>query len=92
MKASLRGHAAVVKILLDNGANIDLQNLVSFCDRNDVLLFRRILLHVSMFCVQRGESALILASGSGHLEVVDVLLAYKAQVELQDKVRMLHLQ
>ena len=36
---------------------------------------------------QWGENALMLASGSGHTAVVQLLLSSGAQVDLQDKVR-----
>lgn len=42
-----------------------------------------------VFCVQNGDSALMLAAGSGHQAVVDVLINHKALVNLQNSVRQL---
>ena len=37
-------------------------------------------------CVQSGDSSLMMASGKGHVEMVDNLLQHGARVDLQSKV------
>ena len=45
-------------------------------------------IHYLLLCVshQDGLSSLMVASGNGHVEVVDKLLQHGATVDLQDKV------
>jgi len=42
---------------------------------------------LSRSVLQRGRTALMLAGGSGHTVVVQLLLSSGAQVDLQDEVR-----
>ena len=51
-------------------------------DHSDVLL----LLLFSLSCMQRGNTALMLASEGGHLDVVKELLKAQADVNAQDEV------
>ena len=43
--------------------------------------------HFSLNYVQDGTTALFVAAQNGHLRVVEVLIAAKAQVDIQQKVR-----
>ncbi len=43
--------------------------------------------HFSLNSVQDGTTALFAAAQNGHLRVVEVLIAAKAQVDIQQKVR-----
>ncbi len=43
--------------------------------------------HFSLNSVQDGTTALFVAAQNGHLRVVEVLIAAKAQVDIQQKVR-----
>ena len=43
--------------------------------------------HFSPNSVQDGTTALFVAAQNGHLRVVEVLIAAKAQVDIQQKVR-----
>ena len=43
--------------------------------------------HLSLDSVQDGTTALFVAVQNGHLRVVEVLIAAKAQVDIQQKVR-----
>ena len=43
--------------------------------------------HLSLDSVQDGTTALFVAAQNGHLRVVEVLIAAKAQVDIQWKVR-----
>ena len=43
--------------------------------------------HFSLNSVQGGTTSLFVAAQNGHLRVVEVLIAAKAQVDIQQKVR-----
>ena len=50
-----------------------------------VVMFTPVIILV--FSPQEGQTALMLASDSGHIDVVQLLLSSGAQVDLQDEVR-----
>ncbi len=45
--------------------------------------------HLSLDSVQNGTTALYLAAQTGHLRVVELLIAAKAQVDIQMKVKFI---
>ena len=86
MFARLWGFTTTARVQLEHGAHVDLQDVVRDFQHvhmhtlNDHLLW-------SHSMQENGMSALMLASGAGHQEIVAVLLEYKAQANLVDKVR-----
>ena len=69
------GQVLISRILPDNGVCNCLMWLVIYSNT------------LSHYIPQDGRTALMLASDSGHTDVVKLLLSSGAQVDLQDKVR-----
>merc|ERR1711988_1252382 len=82
--AAHNGHIEIVKRLLDAGAEVDLQSKFSGSAETAQEILRR---GMSLQMLD-GWTALILAAGKGHLEVVDALLRAGAGVQLQNKKGM----
>ena len=89
ISAANRGLVKVVEMLLEKGANVDLQKKV----RQQLGARARIL---CLFCIlttrlpspwQDGVTALILAADKGHVKVVEMLLEKGANLDHQRKVR-----
>ena len=92
MMASGWGHTDIVKLLLERGAQIDLQNYAgqialmwaSIRGHTDIV---KVLLERGAqvdFLDNDGSTALMWASGSGHTEIVKLLLEHGAQLDLQN--------
>ena len=81
MWAARKGRTEVVSLLLEAGANTDLQNKVKCrCDLG-------ILLYIHMFFItQDGESALTIAAREGRTEVVTLLMKTVILDPQQNKV------
>ena len=78
--ASVGGHDKTVTVLLENGANVDLQNAVS--GDNDTPATQ-----VNLVCgLQDGWTSLILAAKQGQDKVVKTLLEHGATVDIKSKV------
>ena len=73
------GYAGIARILLDHGAIVDYQSLVSTmipcCSYTKNCLI-----------TQEGASPIYIASQEGHLQVIQVLLEYDASVNLVNDV------
>ena len=77
----MRGHADVVKVLVDNGADVDLFTEVSSIDID----MRYPMFYVSL-SGQIGSVPLGVAAENGFTDVVDTLLKARANVNHKNKV------
>lgn len=91
MKASYKGHTEVAKLLLQEGAQVDLQNNTGqsalLCAR-DTKMMELLLKNGAHIDLQdnNGLTALMSASFRGDMEMVKLLLQKDAQVNLQNRV------
>ena len=92
MRASVRGHMNIAKLLMDHGAEVGRdQVLVAACKSgDDSLVLSLINSGVNVNCLVKIDgrewSPLMMASGSGHTDIVKLLLQRGAQVDLQNNV------
>ena len=92
MLAAREGRTEVVSLLLEAGANTELQNMVKLCTRRcgfGTLYVPSNRCLTTFVCVitQKGYSALMLAVRWGRTEVVSLLLEAGANTELQNMVK-----
>ena len=92
MLAAREGRTEVVSLLLEAGANTDLQNMVKLCMYQEVWFWNSICTksssshsHISV-TTQYGDSALTMAARKGRTEVVSLLLQAGANTDLQNMV------
>ena len=80
MKASRKGHADIVRVLVKAKAQINIQEEVwcSYHIKLNTWLFH--------FCLQHGRTALYLATDEGKVDVVRLLIKAKAHVNIQTEV------
>ena len=83
MIASLEGFQDVGEILIQHGANVDLQSQVSI-----KVLYIKHNLALCALSTQDGNSALMLAVYKGHLGMVQLLLNTGANPNLRKKVQL----
>ena len=74
--ASLKGHVAVVRLLLEKGAGFNICNKVSHKYRNEVSI------NFIVRCTQNGFSPVYVASEEGHTNVVELLVQAGADIHL----------
>jgi len=94
MEASESGHNAVVKVLVDNGADVEEKNKVCVLYLRDWGIAIRLMIEIPyktlqvkiLTSFQEGQTALYKASYYGQSAVVDTLLNAKAQVNVENKV------
>ena len=90
MMSARDGRTEVVSLLLEAGANTDLQNKVKLCTRRcgfGTLCTKSLLSHSYISVItQNGYSALMMAAREGRTEVVSLLLEAGANTDLQNKV------
>ena len=93
MIAIQKGHSDIVKLLLENGAQVNLQDnngicaLMSASQKGHSDIVKLLLEYSAHVNVQDddGLSALMTASQNGHSQVAKILLENSAQVDMQDK-------
>ncbi|KJH52812.1 P-loop domain protein, KAP family [Dictyocaulus viviparus] len=94
LNAAHKGHAEVAKILLENGAAVDLPDLMGWsplmwavykCHPDVVDLLLNYGAHVNLIDEEDGLTPLIVAAGRGFIAIVEKLLAADAQVNACDK-------
>ena len=78
--ASQKGHGAVVKLLLQQHADINECKKVMWLHRSSMCL------HDFMILLQDGWTPLMTASCEGHTDVVQTLIEAKAQIDTQREV------
>ena len=90
MYASRYGYLSVVEYLVQQGADIDMQDKVRNSNNYYLLLWVYIIfdLNISIIMIQEGLTALFNASYYGHLPVVEFLIQQGAAIDTQDKVRI----
>jgi len=89
--ASREGHVDAVRVLLDHGAHVNLQNDVNWTplheasDEGHLKVVQLLLEHEATLNAQTiyGSTPVYLASTNGHLEVVRLLLGHGADVHIQ---------
>ena len=94
MMASDKGHTDVVQLLLERGAQVDLQNnvgltaLIWASDKGHTDIVKLLLERGAQIDLQNNDewTALMMASSCGQTEIVKLLLERGAQVDLQDNV------
>jgi ankyrin repeat protein len=90
--ASCKGHVKIVKVLLEAKATINAKNVVSSTSCQSTAKAQRSLFFVTgcwSIDIQDGETALVLASVVGCVDVVKVLLEAKADVHARNDVSIL---
>ena len=93
MMAARMGRTAVVSLLIEVGANADLQNKVKivYAPEEEMWFWKSIQGHQCLtrhvFHHQNGDSALMLAVKWGRTEVVSLLIEVGANAYLQNKVK-----
>ena len=74
--ASEKGHGAVVKVLLEQHADVGICRTVCYSTKN-----------IGLPClIQNGWTPLMTASFKGHADIVQTLIEAKAQVDTQEEV------
>lgn len=89
MWASLRGHVAVMDLLLQHDAKVDIHDkvLIIFCLSAFLDPNKASICYSCPSVQQQGKTPLIIACEYGHTSAVELLLEYKAPLNVQDKVR-----
>ena len=80
--ASWKGHKQTVDVLLKAGATPDIQDQVTEC----VVILMLMLITCTLLMCTEGLTPLMLATQSGHVQVVKTLIDRKAKPNLTDKV------
>ena len=78
--ASEKGHGAVVKLLLEQHADISISTKTVRCKWANIYAIGNV------FITQNGWTPLMTASFEGHADIVQTLIEAKAQVNTQDEV------
>ena len=83
--ASSYDHPAVVELLIEHGAQLDIKNNVTFVLLAKCLIIRSVN-KCLLFSFQEGRTALSLASYRGCSDTVRILVQRGANTDVQDKV------
>ena len=84
--ASWKGHGAVVKLLLEQHADVSICKKVMWLHRSSMCLYDFTILLQAGWTPQDGWTPLMAASSEGHTDVVQTLIEAKAQINTRKKV------